>query len=259
MRLGWGALNKCVVHLYFYQFHNDASSAEYWELHQAFTRCPGTSFHGISSQKSASALSVYLAAYQATYICLASSPPLSLRPDGGQLYGLLQCAFHWTSVPIHREIAVDPKCGCASLRGLRKCDHATSTMKSELHWLRIPERINFKLSTLVYKALQGEGPAYLRELCIPVGDSFHLSSHRSVDRGDLLARELTRRHMASVLLWLLALLLGTLFRSRSANLNPWLFFNRAWRLIRFLSRILETEFDIFVHWLYRIYRFYDVV
>ena len=43
--------------------------------------------------------------------------------------------------------------------GLRKYDHVTATMKSELHWLRIPERINFKLSTLVYKALHGEGPA----------------------------------------------------------------------------------------------------
>ena len=70
--------------------------------------------------------------------------------------------------------------------GLRKYDHVTATMKSELHWLRIPERINFKLSTLVYKALHGQGPAYLRELCIPVGDNFHLSSHRSADRGDLL-------------------------------------------------------------------------
>ena len=39
--------------------------------------------------------------------------------------------------------------------GLRKYDHFTATMKSELHWLRIPERINFKLSTLVYKALHG--------------------------------------------------------------------------------------------------------
>ena len=27
--------------------------------------------------------------------------------------------------------------------GLRKYDHVTSTMKSELHWLRIPERISF--------------------------------------------------------------------------------------------------------------------
>ena len=69
--------------------------------------------------------------------------------------------------------------------GLRKYDHVTSTMKTELHWLRIPERISFKLSTLVYKALRGEGPVYLKELCIPVSDNLHLSSHRSANRGDL--------------------------------------------------------------------------
>ena len=69
--------------------------------------------------------------------------------------------------------------------GLHKHDHVTSTMKNELHWLRIPERISFKLSTLVYKTLHGEGPAYLRELCIPVSDNFHLSSHRSANRGNL--------------------------------------------------------------------------
>ena len=45
--------------------------------------------------------------------------------------------------------------------GLQKYDHVTSTMKSDLHWLRIPERISFKLSTLVYKALHGEGPIIL--------------------------------------------------------------------------------------------------
>ena len=48
--------------------------------------------------------------------------------------------------------------------GLRKYDHVTSTNKSELHWLRILERISFNLNALVYKALHGEGPAYLKEL-----------------------------------------------------------------------------------------------
>ena len=49
--------------------------------------------------------------------------------------------------------------------GLRKYDYVTSTMKTELHWLRIPERISFKLSTLVYKTLRGEGPARIWGNC----------------------------------------------------------------------------------------------
>ena len=38
----------------------------------------------------------------------------------GQPIGLLQCAFHRTSVPIPRETAVDSKCCCASLLGSTK-------------------------------------------------------------------------------------------------------------------------------------------
>jgi len=39
-------------------------------------------------------------------------------------------------------------------------DHVSSLLK-ELHWLRVPERIEFKLCALVYKCLNGNGPAYL--------------------------------------------------------------------------------------------------
>ena len=52
--------------------------------------------------------------------------------------------------------------------GLGKYDHVTSTMKTELHWLRIPERISFKLSTLVYKALRvSEGTVHSGERQFP--------------------------------------------------------------------------------------------
>ena len=101
--------------------------------------------------------------------------------------------------------------------GLRKYDHVTSTMKTELHWLRIPERISFKLSTLVYKALRGEGPAYLRELCIPLSDNFHLSSHRSATEEICSFRELARRHMASEPSARLDLLPGTVSQLRYVN------------------------------------------
>jgi hypothetical protein len=33
-----------------------------------------------------------------------------------------------------------------------------------LHWLKIPERIEFKISVLVFKVLQGVAPLYLRQL-----------------------------------------------------------------------------------------------
>ena len=70
--------------------------------------------------------------------------------------------------------------------GLKKHDHVTAIMKTELRWLRISERITFKIGTLVYKALHGEAPSYLQELCVTVSDNnSYLSRHRSASRGDL--------------------------------------------------------------------------
>jgi len=47
-----------------------------------------------------------------------------------------------------------------SVAGLRRSDHNTNTLAS-FHWLRAPEHIQFKLSTLIYKSLHGLAPKYL--------------------------------------------------------------------------------------------------
>ena len=47
-----------------------------------------------------------------------------------------------------------------SVAGLRRSDHITVTLAS-FHWLRVPERIQFKLSTLICKSLHGLAPQYL--------------------------------------------------------------------------------------------------
>jgi len=41
-------------------------------------------------------------------------------------------------------------------------DHVTPLIH-ELHWLRIPERITFKLSCLVFRSLNGTAPVYLAD------------------------------------------------------------------------------------------------
>jgi hypothetical protein len=41
-----------------------------------------------------------------------------------------------------------------------KYDHVTPLLR-QLHWLKAPERIHFKLAVLVYKCLQGAAPSYL--------------------------------------------------------------------------------------------------
>ena len=45
----------------------------------------------------------------------------------------------------------------------RKFDHITPVLK-DLHWLPIRKRIDFKILLLVFKALQGEAPQYIKDL-----------------------------------------------------------------------------------------------
>ena len=62
--------------------------------------------------------------------------------------------------------------------------HATPLLK-KLHWLKIPERIEYKISSLTYKILQTNQPLYLRNLlnvqntCINTRTSSHLTLSRS--------------------------------------------------------------------------------
>jgi len=45
----------------------------------------------------------------------------------------------------------------------RKCDHITPLLQ-DLHWLRVPQRIEFKLAVLAFRCLQGMAPYLAREL-----------------------------------------------------------------------------------------------
>ena len=50
-----------------------------------------------------------------------------------------------------------------------KYDHITSLLQ-ELHWLRIKQRIEFKLSVLVFRCLNGLAPSYLSRDLLRVSD-----------------------------------------------------------------------------------------
>ena len=51
----------------------------------------------------------------------------------------------------------------------RKYDHVTSLLK-DLHWLRVPERIDYRLALLVYRCLHGIAPSYLANELTRVAD-----------------------------------------------------------------------------------------
>jgi len=46
-------------------------------------------------------------------------------------------------------------------------DHITPLLRC-LHWLRVSQRISFKLVVMVYQCIRGLGPAYLADAIQPV-------------------------------------------------------------------------------------------
>ena len=53
--------------------------------------------------------------------------------------------------------------GCRVLKNLRKFDHVTEAMKN-LHWLKIPECIWFKVLVMIYQCVNGLAPSFLIDL-----------------------------------------------------------------------------------------------
>ena len=72
--------------------------------------------------------------------------------------------------------------------GLYAVSKSTTTSQAtwELHWLRVPQRVTFKLCLLTYKSLHGCAPDHLKELCNPVARSEPRRRLRSAAVGDLI-------------------------------------------------------------------------
>ena len=61
----------------------------------------------------------------------------------------------------------------------------THILHNELHWLDVPQRIKFKVCTMVYKCLHGMAPPYLVNLCKPVAGIDGRNRLRSASWGQL--------------------------------------------------------------------------
>ena len=61
----------------------------------------------------------------------------------------------------------------------------SEAMRTKLHWLPYPERVEFKLCSTIYKCLDNSAPQYLTELCIPVATLPGRCHLRSAACGDL--------------------------------------------------------------------------
>ena len=65
-------------------------------------------------------------------------------------------------------------------------------MRQQLHWLEMPDRVRFKLCTLVYRCLHGLAPHYLFDLCTPATVHTHLRSSVTLERSLSIPRTKTK-------------------------------------------------------------------
>ena len=111
----------------------------------------------------------------------------------------------------------------------RKFDHVSPLLK-ELHWLRVPERITFRLAVLAYRCQHNTAPCYLTAS----------STRRAMlVTGIVYARRrrpcsmfLTQNTWPSVAMRSvqLQLVCGTVCQRQCSLLSYWTFFNAAWKL-----------------------------
>ena len=69
----------------------------------------------------------------------------------------------------------------------RKFDHITADVRDRLglHWLPLQQRVEYKVSLLVYKCLHQATPLYLAEMCVSVSATDNRCHLRSATHGDL--------------------------------------------------------------------------
>src|ERR1043165_9136891 len=63
--------------------------------------------------------------------------------------------------------------------GRTPSDHVTDLLRDNLHWLRVPQRITYKLCLITYKSLNDCMPDYISDFCIRVADNRNRSRLRS--------------------------------------------------------------------------------
>jgi len=61
----------------------------------------------------------------------------------------------------------------------------THLMHVDLHWLDVPERVKYKLVSIVHNCLHQKAPQYLSECCIPISDVASRRHLRSASRHHL--------------------------------------------------------------------------
>lgn len=66
--------------------------------------------------------------------------------------------------------------------GLSRYDHVTPSMRDDLHWLPVRQRIEYKIAVITFKCLYDLAPTYLQTMCRLASDVRGLENNRSAAR-----------------------------------------------------------------------------
>jgi len=78
--------------------------------------------------------------------------------------------------------------------GAHRHNHITALL-ADLHWLRIPQRIQYKLYVLVYQCVQGSAPSYLQNAICSVASAEPRRHLRSKSSANLIVPAMRRTTM----------------------------------------------------------------
>jgi len=101
---------------------------------------------------------------------------------------------------------------------MRRSEHITDALIS-LHWLRVPERIIFKVATMTFRALHGTAPLYMTSQFTRVADMPNQRRLRSASSNQLDVPSFCQ--LSEVVSFrLLVLRSGTAYQMKSPPLRP---------------------------------------
>ena len=99
---------------------------------------------------------------------------------------LLQQCFSCTDAVPLRLIQSVLNAAARLIARKRKYDEITSTIRDDLHWLPVWQRLEYKICVIVYKCLNRSAPSYLSSMCANVGTIEGRRHLRSAAHGDLI-------------------------------------------------------------------------
>ena len=101
-------------------------------------------------------------------------------------------ARHEAMKYLHEKLQCVLRAGARLVLQLPHRASVSDIMRRQLHWLEMPDRIRFKLCTLVFRCLHGLAPRYLSDLCTPATVHTHLRSSVTLERSLLVPRTKTK-------------------------------------------------------------------